>query len=138
MLEPEAISVWTEIKLQIIREYASAYTTILKERAWCRGYAYIDAFAGRGEFVSKEDRERKISGSPKNALEIQNKFTEYHFIDIDDSKIDQLKTLSVGIPEFQITRFHVGDANRILRSQIIPDFQYDHTKGLFASSIRTE
>jgi hypothetical protein len=30
MLEPEAIGLGTEIKLQIIREYAAAYTTILK------------------------------------------------------------------------------------------------------------
>jgi hypothetical protein len=40
MLEPEAIGRWTEIKLQIIREYAAAYTTILKEQPWCRSYAY--------------------------------------------------------------------------------------------------
>jgi hypothetical protein len=34
MLEPEAIGLGTEIKLQIIREYAAAYTTILKEQPW--------------------------------------------------------------------------------------------------------
>jgi len=128
MLEPEAIGVWTEIKLQIIREYASAYTTILKDKPWCRGYAYIDAFAGPGEFVSKEDRERKIAGSPKNALDIQNKFTEYHFIDINRSKVEQLKNLTAGIPEFKTICFHVGDANQILRQGIVPDFQYDSYK----------
>jgi hypothetical protein len=48
MLEPEAIGRWTEIKLQIIREYAAAYTTILKEQPWCRSYAhrYWQTFTG--------------------------------------------------------------------------------------------
>jgi three-Cys-motif partner protein len=128
MLEPEAIGIWTEIKLQIIREYASAYTTILKEKPWCRSYAYIDAFAGPGEFISKEDRKRTIPGSPVNALDIQNKFTEYHFIDIDRSKIEQLQKLVVGKPEFKTVRFHIGDANPILRETILPHFQYGSFK----------
>lgn len=67
MDELEAVGLWTEIKLKIISEYAAAYTTILKEQSWCRSYAYIDAFAGGGEFVSKENRERLIPGSPLNA-----------------------------------------------------------------------
>jgi hypothetical protein len=46
--EPEAVGLWTEIKLHIIREYAAAYTTLLKGKPWCRGYGYIDAFAGGG------------------------------------------------------------------------------------------
>jgi hypothetical protein len=41
-LEP-AIGLWTKIKLHILREYAAAYTTILKEQPWCKGYTYIDA-----------------------------------------------------------------------------------------------
>jgi len=83
MAELEAIGIWTEIKLRIIQEYASAYTTILKEKSRCRAYAYVDAFAGGGEFVSKEDRNRLIPGSPLNALNVPHKFTEYHFVDID-------------------------------------------------------
>ena len=43
-IEPEAIGLWAEVKLQIIREYAAAHTTILKEQSWCKGYAYIDAW----------------------------------------------------------------------------------------------
>jgi len=128
MLEPEAIGVWTEIKLQIIREYASAYTTILKEKPWCRGYVYIDAFAGPGEFISKADRERMISGSPVNALDIQNKFNEYHFIDIDTSKIEQLQRLVAGRPESKTIHFHVGDANTILRDKILLNFSYESFK----------
>src|SRR5579862_2967725 len=124
-LEPEAIGLWTEIKLQIIREYAAAYTQILKEQSWCKVYAYIDAFAGIGQFVSKSDRDRLIVGSPLNALNIPNKFTEYHFIDIDSSKIDNLKELTADRPEWRAIRFHAGDANEKLRRDIVPHFQYN-------------
>jgi len=125
MDKPEAIGLWTEIKLHIIREYEAAYTTILKEQSWCRSYAYIDAFAGGGEFVSKEDQERLIAGSPQNALNVPNKFTEYHFIDIEKQKIDRLKELVTGRPEAKLIYFYVGDANRILPQKILPRFQYE-------------
>ncbi len=128
MLKPEAIGLWTEIKLQIIREYAAAYTTILKEQSWCRSYAYIDAFAGGGGFVSKEDRERLIPGSPLNALNVANKFTEYHFIDIDPEKIERLKQLTADRPEFNTIHFYVGDANGKVAQEILPQFQYNSFK----------
>ena len=128
MVEPEAIGLWTEIKLQIIREYAAAYTTILKEQSWCRGYAYIDAFAGGGQFVSKSDRERLIIGSPLNALNIENKFTEYHFVDIDPEKIERLKELIIDRPESTIIHFYTGDANLKVVQEILPGFQYNSFK----------
>jgi three-Cys-motif partner protein len=128
MIAPEAIGLWTEIKLQIIREYAAAYTTILKEQSWCRGYAYIDAFAGGGEFVSKKDRDRLILGSPLNALNVPNKFTEYHFLDIEQSKIERLKELVAGRPETETIYFYPGDANIILPKEILPNFQYKSFK----------
>jgi three-Cys-motif partner protein len=126
MDELEAIGIWSEIKLQIIREYAAAYTTILKEQSWCRGYAYIDAFAGGGQFVSKEDQERLIPGSPMNALNVPNKFTEYHFIDIEQSKIDRLIELTTERPEKKY--FYTGDANQGLRKKILPKFSYSSFK----------
>jgi len=125
MTVPDAIGVWTEIKLHVIQEYAAAYTKILKEKSWCRAYAYIDAFAGPGTFVSKKDRTRLIPGSPLNALNVKDKFTEYHFIDIDRSKIDRLKEL---VPGGTNVHFYVGDANTVLRDQILPLFQYNSFK----------
>jgi len=127
-IEPEAIGLWTEIKLQIIREYAAAYTTILKEQSWCKGYAYIDAFAGVGQFVSKSDLDRLIIGSPLNALNITNKFTEYHFIDIDSDKIRSLRELTADRSERKAIHFYAGDANIIVKRDIIPKFQYDSYK----------
>ena len=124
MSSPEAIGLWTEIKLDIVREYSAAYTTILKEQSWCRGYAYIDAFAGPGQFVSKENRTRLIPGSPLNALNIEHKFTEYHFIDIESSKIENLRNLIADRPEAEQVRFYTGDANRVLREEVLGQFPY--------------
>lgn len=126
MAELEAIGIWTEIKLRIIQEYASAYTTILKEKSWCRAYAYVDAFAGGGEFVSKEDRNRLIPGSPLNALNVPHKFTEYHFVDIDPDKISRLKELVSDRAE--TTCIYQGDANQILLREVLPRFKYESFK----------
>jgi three-Cys-motif partner protein len=61
------IGEWSEIKLEIIKKYASAYTNILSKKAWCRGYVYIDAFAGAGKHISKTTG-NLVHGSPLNAL----------------------------------------------------------------------
>ena len=44
---------WTEVKLDIIREYANAYSRILAAQKKFH-YVYIDAFAGPGKVKSKE------------------------------------------------------------------------------------
>ena len=81
----DEIGIWSEIKLDIIKEYANAFTKIMKSQEWCKGYVYIDAFAGPGVHISRRTGEF-IPGSPLNALEIDNPFTEYHYIDIDKEK----------------------------------------------------
>jgi three-Cys-motif partner protein len=50
----DEIGEWSEIKLEIIRKYASAFTTIMKNQKWCKGYVYIDAFAGAGVHISRK------------------------------------------------------------------------------------
>jgi hypothetical protein len=42
----DEIGYWSEIKLDILREYASAYTTIMSKQSFIKRYLYIDAFAG--------------------------------------------------------------------------------------------
>jgi hypothetical protein len=39
----DKIGIWSEIKLEIVRDYASAYTKILSKKDWCKGYVYIYA-----------------------------------------------------------------------------------------------
>lgn len=63
-----------------------------------------------------------------NALNVPNKFTEYHFIDIEQSKIDKLRELTAERPKKESIQFYVGDANQVLRKNIIPKFPYSSFK----------
>jgi hypothetical protein len=50
----DEIGLWSEIKLDILKEYASAYSTILAaQKQPALQHIYIDAFAGAGVHRSK-------------------------------------------------------------------------------------
>lgn len=112
----DEIGEWSEIKLEIIKKYASAFTNIMKDQAWCQGYVYIDAFAGAGVHISRKTGEF-VQGSPLNALEIENPFTEYHYIDIDKQKAETLKLLTQDKPNIQI---YPNDCNETLAKKVFP------------------
>jgi three-Cys-motif partner protein len=120
----DKIGIWSEIKLDIIREYASAFTTIMKNQPWCKGYLYIDAFAGAGIHISRKTGEL-VPGSPLNALEIKNPFTEYYYIDIDKEKTEALEALTRDIPYVKI---YEGDSNEVLKKKILPFLTYETRK----------
>jgi three-Cys-motif partner protein len=63
--EFDEIGYWSEIKLEIVRDYASAYSRILNSKNL--PHVYIDAFAGAGQHISKNTGEF-VPGSPLNAL----------------------------------------------------------------------
>jgi three-Cys-motif partner protein len=49
------IGCWSEVKLDIIREYAAAYSKILASQSSPRlKHVYVDAFAGSGVHVARE------------------------------------------------------------------------------------
>ncbi len=76
----DEIHYWTEVKLDIVKEYAQAYSTILSaQKRPLLYHVYIDAFAGAGLHVSKSTGQL-VSGSPLNALLIEPPFREYHLI----------------------------------------------------------
>jgi len=120
----DEIGIWSEIKLDIIKEYANAFTTIMKSQTWCKGYVYIDAFAGAGVHISKRTREF-ILGSPLNAIEIDNPFTEYHYIDIDKEKAETLYKLTGDRTNINI---YQEDCNEILTEKILPSLPYKSKK----------
>lgn len=115
----DEIGIWSEIKLDIIKEYASVFTTIMRKQDWCKGYAYIDAFAGAGIHISRRTGEF-IPGSPLNALEIENPFTEYRFIDIDKAKAEALEVLT---REQSNIKVYPEDCNEALVKKIFPSLQ---------------
>ena len=115
----DEIGIWSEIKLDIIKEYANAFTTIMRKQDWCKGYAYIDAFAGAGIHISRRTGEF-IPGSPLNALEIENPFTEYRFIDIDKAKAEALEVLT---REQSNIKVYPEDCNEALIKKIFPSLE---------------
>lgn len=116
----DEIGIWSEIKLEIIKKYASAYTTVLSKQTWCKGYVYIDAFAGAGVHISKTKGEI-ISGSPRNALEVDPPFTEYYFIDLDKERANIFEEIAKENPRVHA---YQGDCNEILVNKIFPTLNY--------------
>lgn len=120
----DVVGPWTEIKLAILKEYCSAYTTIMQKQAHIKGFAYIDGFAGAGTHVSRGTSE-KILGSPAIALGLPHRFTEYYFIDLDGDKIAYLEELKDGRDDVFVRS---GNCNEILMTDIFPAFGYDTFK----------
>jgi three-Cys-motif partner protein len=128
MLRFDEIGYWSELKLEIVRQYAAAYSTILSaQRRPALRYFYIDAFAGAGVHVRRSTGEW-VLGSPLNALNVIPPFSEYWFIDLSQEKIDNLRE---AIGERTDVHLLQGDCNEILVSEVFPRLRYeDFTRGL--------
>jgi three-Cys-motif partner protein len=117
----DEIGYWSEVKLDIVREYASAYSIIMNKQKAIRRYAYIDGFAGAGVHLSKQTG-RMVAGSPLNALLLEPPFSEYHFINLDGDRAAKLRTLAAGRPDVHV---HKGDCNTVLLDQVFPRCRYE-------------
>src|SRR5262245_46477104 len=112
----DRIGYWSEVKLDIIREYAKAYSTIFTaERQAQFHHVYIDAFAGAGVHLSKTGDD-PIPGSPLIALNTDPPFREYHFIDLDGDKVNFLRGL---VGDRRDVHFYHGDCNPIMLDQVL-------------------
>jgi three-Cys-motif partner protein len=116
----DEIGVWSEIKIAILREYACAFTRILKTKAWCKGCCYIDAFAGAGVYISRTTREM-VQGSPLNALFVEPRFDRIVLIDLDAEKVESSKTLCGHDKRVEIRS---GDCNEVLLDKVAPSLSY--------------
>ena len=94
MVDYDEIGIWSEVKLAIIKDYASAYAKILdatrREKIPSLRWFYIDAYAGPGQHVSKTTGDI-VDGSPLIALKTVPPFSEYHFIDADPRRAELLR-----------------------------------------------
>jgi hypothetical protein len=105
--EYDEIGDWSQIKLEIVRKYATAYTTILSKKSAIKKYIYIDAFAGAGTHISKATGEF-VMGSPLNALNVTPPFSEIHLIDLDGGKTTELRRQAGSRQDVYV---YEGDAN---------------------------
>jgi three-Cys-motif partner protein len=127
--EPDEIGYWSEVKLDILREYAAAYSKILSAQTKKHNldHIYIDGFAGAGVHRSREHGDL-VTGSPINALNVKPPFKEYHFIDLNGDKTAALKKL---VGDHPTAHVHNGDCNKILIETVFPRVKYeDFRRGL--------
>lgn len=117
----DEVGYWTEIKLNIIREYSKAYARILAKQRIIRHYAYIDGFAGAGSHISKATG-LEIEGSPSIALKTQPSFSRYHFIDMDGTRTERLREISSGRSDVSV---YTGDCNSVLIDRVFPKCRYE-------------
>ena len=115
----DEIGYWSELKLEIVEKYGSAYTTAFKGNPRLKKY-YIDGFSGAGAHVSKRTGEL-IDGSPVRALRVQPPFDGFHFIDMNPEKTSYLQMLCKGRSNVQI---QTENSNAYLTQKLLPTIQY--------------
>jgi three-Cys-motif partner protein len=125
-LKFDEIGYWSEIKLDIINQYAKAYSQILSKQKNLH-HVYIDAFAGSGKHISRTTGSM-VSGSPEIALNIVPPFKEYYFIEIAGTKVAELRNKVADRPDVHVLQ---GDCNSILLTDVFPKVLYkDFRRGL--------
>jgi three-Cys-motif partner protein len=82
---------------------------------------YIDAFAGAGAHISRQTG-KEVLGSPANALNIQPPFSEFHFIDLNRSRVGRLEQLADGRTDVHV--YH-DDCNDVLLERVFPRCRYE-------------
>ena len=117
----DEIGQWSEVKLEIVRKYATAYSQILSKQQTIRRHLYIDGFAGAGRHISKTTG-GVIPGSPANALNVEPPFSEYHWVDLNSGRVSELRRLAEGHPEVKV---YEGDCNHILLDEVFQRCRYD-------------
>lgn len=119
---------WTQQKLAVLSKYLRAYRKIFEknEKAKFFEVSYVDAFAGTGvihrpepgmfaeifpELAEADEEFRK--GSVRRALEVEPPFHHYVFIEKDEAKCQELRSLTTEFPQRDI-RIIRKDANEAL------------------------
>ncbi len=118
----DVIGKWSEVKLEIIRKFAAAYAQILTSQKLHA--SYIDGFAGAGLHISKEQK-TIVPGSPLNALLISPPFNEYHFVDLNPARAENLEELRGNRENVHV---YNQDCNVVLLERILPKIRYDEYK----------
>jgi three-Cys-motif partner protein len=124
----DEIGYWSEVKLDIIRDYAKAYSKILTTQKRPQlHHVYIDGFAGCGHHRSKTTGQ-VVPGSPLNALEIEPQFKEYYLVDLNRSRAQRLEEIARNQNNVHVFN---GDCNEVLLEQVFPKVRYeDYKRGL--------
>lgn len=123
---------WTEEKLEKLREYLHAYTTIFKKNIKASWYKtiYVDAFAGTGYRINPPKHKSTANplfndndaisfqkGSAIAALETEPSFDEYFFIELSKEYSMKLQQLHHKFPnKSEKINVITGEANNFIQS----------------------
>ena len=99
----DEISRWSEIKIDIIEQYAIPYMTIMRNNRFKAHY--IDGFSGAGIHISKKSGDI-VKGSPLRVLAIPKPFNTYYFVDMENDKTKFL---------IEICKKHFPDRNVVVK-----------------------
>jgi three-Cys-motif partner protein len=103
---------WTKKKLDCVSGYLIAYQTALKKRNF--RLIYVDALCGDGSQKLKGESEASLlgearefmRGSAQRAIELEQPFHEYHFVDKSKRSLDQLKERLIAVKPELADRMH--------------------------------
>jgi three-Cys-motif partner protein len=112
----DEIGYWSELKLEIVEKYGSAYTGAFANQKNLKKF-YVDAFSGAGVHLSKRTG-TQVEGSPARALKVSPPFDHFYFIDMDADKTSHLATLCADRADVDI---HAGDASSYLNTNTASD-----------------
>jgi three-Cys-motif partner protein len=118
----DLVGPWTEVKLDILREYAEPYSRILTSKGFY--HLYVDGYAAGGAHISRTSGEM-IPGSARIALAINPPFREYHLIDADPVRVEKLRDFTKGRADVHV---HAGDCNEILRRDVFRRAKFEHRR----------
>lgn len=150
----DEVGPWAKDKHDRLREYLVEYTKILRNQKWCRGFYYIDAFAGAGKHAvrstsseqdlnqlllgisdygqSQEEQKTYLKGSPQVALELEHPFDAYVFIEKNADRIESLKALEAEYGSERAIRIIQEDCNKYLLSSVVnnPKIDWNHHRAV--------
>lgn len=122
----DEVGPWTEVKVEIVREYAQLFLTITGKHPYFER-VYLDGFAGSGIMKSKTSGDH-IQATPARILAIEPGFNEYHFIEMVPDRRALLESVIGSVPNVTI---YGGDSNEILLNRLLPTMTFDsYRKGL--------
>ena len=114
-LQTRESGAWVAQKLDYLRRYIDVFETSMRNKWPTR--AYIDLFSGPGKCQDRDTGQIYL-GSPLVALTARYPFTDYYFIDNDQSAMSALKQRCSSSPTHSRLHFIVADANTIASSLV--------------------
>lgn len=107
---------WVIEKLHYVKKYIDMFTTSMHGKPW-RNRRYIDLFSGPGKCVVRETG-KIILGSPLISLKTRYPFTDYIFIDKDDTNIDALQQRCSPFEAKTNINYSIGDSNLLVKEVV--------------------